>query len=181
MAFVLLSSLMNKDQLKPAHEYYERYIQNVENIDILEALHKYGLEYLEAERASFKSLGDKVYEPGKWTIKDILQHIIDGERVFSYRAMRISRKDQTPLPSFDQDLFVANANAATRSIDDLLEEFDLVRRGTIRLFRSFSDEMMLSEGVCSGRQMSVLSIGYILTGHLIHHMHILKERYYPLI
>lgn len=117
------------------------------------------------------------YADGKWTIKELLQHIIDTERVFAYRALRFSRNDATPLPGFEQDDYAAIYNANKRDYKDLLEEFELTRKSIISLFKSFGEEELMRIGIASGNNMSVRALGYIISGHLQHHLNIIKERY----
>ncbi len=117
------------------------------------------------------------YADGKWTIKELVQHIIDTERVFSYRALRFARKDSTDLPGFDQDEFNVMANANSRNFKELLEELFLVRKSSISLFKSIDSETLKAIGTASGSEMSVRAIGYIISGHSLHHLKVLKERY----
>jgi uncharacterized damage-inducible protein DinB len=117
------------------------------------------------------------YAEGKWTIKDIIQHIIDAERVFAYRAMRIARNDQTALPGFDEDFYVTNANANSRSIQDLLTEFSMVRHATIYLFKSFSPDSLERIGIASDNPISVRALGFIIIGHQNHHQTVFQQRY----
>jgi len=161
--------------------YFDRYINLTEDIAITEALEKFGQPYIEQERANLERLGDKVYAPGKWTVKDIIQHITDAERIFAYRALRIGRADKTHLPGFDEELYAEHTTAATRTLDDLLQELYAVRVSTIMLFKSFNDDMLTHEGTSNGKTISVLAIGFTITGHAMHHMKVLKERYYPLV
>jgi len=161
--------------------YFDRYINLVEDIALVKALEKYGPTFLEAEKEKFEQLGDKVYAPGKWTIKDLLQHIIDAERVFAYRALRFSRNDKTELPGFDENSYAENTQVKDRSVADLLEEFGVVRQSTILFFKGLDDAALQREGIASGNKFSVLAIGFTLCGHLIHHMLVIKERYYPLL
>ncbi len=111
-------------------------------------------------------------------MKEVVQHIIDTERVFCYRALRFARNDKTSLPGFDQDLFVANVNANARNWIDILEEMRVVRQGTILLFKSFTDEALQKIGEGSGKNMSVRAIGFLCYGHQMHHLKVLKERYF---
>lgn len=120
---------------------------------------------------------DYRYADGKWTIKEIIQHIIDNERVFAYRALRISRNDETPLPGFDENQFIANTNANNRHLQSLLTELSIVRQGTLALFKSFSEEQLKRIGVVSNNEVSVRAIGFIIIGHQKHHQNIFKERY----
>lgn len=117
------------------------------------------------------------YEPGKWTMKDILAHIIDDERVFCYRALRFARNDKTELPGVDQDIDAEFACANDRDISELLDEYNKVRDSSIALFKSFSEEMIERTGKASGFNVSVSALGYLIAGHELHHLKIIKERY----
>lgn len=120
---------------------------------------------------------DYRYADGKWTIKEIIQHIIDTERVFSYRALRISRNDKTPLPGFDENEFALNTNANDRHLQSLLTELSIVRQGTLALFKSFSEEQLKRIGIASDNQISVRAIGFIIIGHQKHHQTVFQEKY----
>jgi len=117
------------------------------------------------------------YAENKWTIKELVQHMIDTERVMSYRALRISRNDRTALAGFDENKYVSNANANQIPYIELLKEFSLVRKSTIAMFKGFTDEMLLRKGSASETEVSVRALGYILTGHVLHHLNIIQERY----
>lgn len=114
---------------------------------------------------------------GEWTIKEILGHIIDTERIFNYRALRFARNDATPLPGFEQDDYVASSGANTRSIEDLLNEFIAVRMATIALFNSFDEETLRRSGISNGHNISVRSALYQIAGHELHHVASIKENY----
>lgn len=120
---------------------------------------------------------DYRYAEGKWTIKDILLHLIDAERIFAYRALRFARHDKTPLASFDENNYVDVANANNRSIQDLLTELAVVRQATLSLFKSFSEEDLLRTGIASNNPMSVRALGFVIIGHQNHHQRIFEERY----
>jgi uncharacterized damage-inducible protein DinB len=120
---------------------------------------------------------DYRYAEGKWTIKDIIQHVIDTERIFAYRALRISRNDITPLPGFEENDYVENTKANERGIQDLLAEFSAVRYATLFLFKSFSEEQLKRIGTASGTAISVRAIGFIIIGHQKHHQNVFQERY----
>lgn len=171
---------MKKSEIIKMPNYFDRYINLVEESDVITALEKYGPAYLEKEKAMFEKLGDKVYAPGKWTIKDILQHIIDAERVFAYRALRFARNDKTELHGFNEDHFAAHADTKKRTVTDLLEEFRLLRSLTIVFYKALDKEALLREGIASGNAISVLALGFTMAGHPIHHMNVIKERYFPL-
>ena len=117
------------------------------------------------------------YAKGKWTIKEIIQHLIDAERIMAYRALRFARKDMTELPGFDENDYVINSNGNQRIIGELLEEMKLLRKTTILLFKNFTETDLLSIGIANGSNMSVRALGYIIAGHQLHHMNIIKERY----
>ncbi|MBK8312096.1 MAG: DinB family protein [Chitinophagaceae bacterium] len=110
-------------------------------------------------------------------MKEIIQHIIDAERVFTYRALRFARKDETPLPGFDENTYADNAKTGNRKWDDLLEEFNALRRSTEILFNSFDEDQLNATGLASGNPVSVLAIGFIIAGHVNHHISVIKERY----
>jgi len=170
---------MLKSEILKMPAYFDRYINLVEDIDIIAALEKYGPVYFEKEKANWEKLGDKVYAPGKWTIKDILQHLIDAERVFAYRALRFARNDSAELHSFDENSFAENANTKERTLADLMEELALLRRANILFFKSLDKETIHRVGTASGAKISVLALGFTMCGHPIHHMSVIKERYYP--
>ncbi len=117
------------------------------------------------------------YEPGKWTMKDILAHIIDDERVFCYRALRFARNDKTELPGVEQDQDAEYACANDREISDILDEYIKVRASSISLFQSFNEKMVARKGKASGFNVSVSALGYLIAGHELHHVKIIKERY----
>lgn len=120
---------------------------------------------------------DYHYAEGKWTIKEIIQHIIDTERIFAYRALRISRNDITPLPGFDENDYASNTNANERHLQSLLTELSIVRQSTLALFKSFSEEQLKRIGIASNNEISVRAIGFIIIGHQKHHQKVYKERY----
>jgi uncharacterized damage-inducible protein DinB len=120
---------------------------------------------------------DYRYAEGKWTIKDILQHIIDTERIFAYRALRIARNDKTALPGFEEDDYAREANGSSRSIQSLLTELAIVRQSTLALFKTFSDDVLLQTGTASNNPVSVRAIGFMIIGHQNHHQRVFKERY----
>lgn len=159
--------------------YFERYMQ----LSVLK--NKTIIESLESAQDEFDSvlrnLPDKKhsfsYATGKWTLKELIQHVIDTERVFCYRALSFARNDQTALPGFDQDVFVDNDTANERDYYDLLDEMKVLRKSSTQLFKSFSKEALLRIGVASNNKMSVRALGYLFSGHQIHHINIVKERY----
>lgn len=172
---------MKKISITVLPEFYDRYINETDDLDLSVALESYSVSLIIEDKDKLISLGNKVYERDKWTVKDILQHLIDCERIFCYRALRIARNDKTPLPGFDENEYIPEAKTERRTIDELLYELDSVRRTSILLFKSFDDEMLLRAGMCSGKNISVLAIGFTIAGHMLHHINVIKEKYYPLI
>jgi len=120
---------------------------------------------------------DYRYAEGKWTIKEIIQHLIDAERVFAYRALRISRNDKTPLPGFQENDYIANTDSNKRHLQSLLTELAVVRQSTLALFKSFSEEQLKRVGIASNNIISVRAIGFLIIGHQKHHQNIFKEKY----
>lgn len=117
------------------------------------------------------------YDTGKWSIKELVQHIIDAERVFVYRALRFSREDLTELSGFDENLYVETSNADQRSMSSLIEEFNLMRKSNILMYKAMDESTLVMDGMVSGNRISVRALGYICCGHLLHHLKIIKERY----
>ena len=160
-----------------SHDYYKLYINQVEGDDFLQVLKDNListvslLSNLESEKWDFR------YAEGKWSIKEVMIHIMDTEQVFAYRAMRISRNDKTPLPGFDQNDYVPFYDAGNRSPESIINEFTAFRLGTIEMFENFNDDMMGRMGKASDFDVSVRALAFMLTGHEIHHVRIIKERY----
>jgi uncharacterized damage-inducible protein DinB len=157
--------------------YNARYIDKVQSGDlfaVMQATHR-------ETQTLIGSLSDEQlqyrYAEGKWTIKDIVGHLIDAERIFAYRALRFARKDATELAGFEENDYVPTSNANDRSIHDLLAEFTVVRAATLSLLKSFTDEMLVRSGMVNGNAISVRALAYIIGGHEIHHLAVIKERY----
>lgn len=117
------------------------------------------------------------YAPTKWTIKEVLVHIVDDERIYAYRALRFARNDTTELPGFDQDHFSLNSNANERSVENIMEEYEAVRKATIALFNGLSDQVFLRKGMADNSQTTVRGLAYHLAGHEVHHINIIKNKY----
>ena len=167
---------MNRPEKNEYADYYDKYISLVDG-DVLPMLDAQAAEL----RAMFAALPDEKgtykYADDKWTLKEVLSHLIDGERFFAYRMLRISRGDKTPIEGFEQDDYIENSNANNRSFADLLDEFDLQRRSNILFVKNLSDEATMRLGTASGYTVSVRALVYMLAGHVRHHVNILKERY----
>jgi len=182
MINLAITNIHKSIEMIPKNEYssyFEQYIQLVskEQKSILENLEASQKDFEETLRSVLKEKGDFAYAEGKWTLKELIQHIIDTERVFCYRALCFARNDKTSLPGFDQDVFVDNCDVSTRDYYDLLDEMQLLRASTIMLFKSFSKEALLRISVASGNEISVRALGYLFSGHQMHHLNIVKERY----
>ena len=170
---------MNLSQLdeNEYNPHYKHYILELGDVDLFEILNASFEELLETvkdlpeEKLVFR------YDEGKWTIKELLQHLIDTERIMSYRALRFSRNDATELQGFDENWYVDNSNGNNRNFNDLLDEFTCTRRASISLFKSFTNEMLQLSGNANGSDMTVRALGFIIPGHQMHHLKIIKERY----
>jgi hypothetical protein len=172
---------MKKSDIKQPPCYFDKYIDCVENVEISDAFKQSLAELDNLDLDKFKRIGDAVYATGKWTIKDILQHLIDSERVLAYRTLRIGRNDQTELPGFDEALFAENISTENRSLESIIAELKIVRTSTGLLFESFDDEAMQRFLNISGNQMSALAYGFAMLGHQKYHLEIIEERYFPLV
>lgn len=176
--FTLQSFIMNKrPQPNEYGPYYHTYISKVENDNLLQALadgQRSTLEFfkgLPAEKWAYR------YAEGKWSIKELLLHLIDCERVFANRALRIARNDKTPLPGFDENLFAESSRAASRTPDSLLAEYEAVRTATLHLYQHLAEEDLVRIGTASNHPASPKAIGFIIVGHEVHHIGIVRERY----
>jgi hypothetical protein len=168
---------MLKSNLPPHHPYLTHYINLVAQDELMNALN-YSLEFLSSLTiADFHDKETYAYAEGKWTVKEVLQHIIDTERIMAYRALRFSRKDATELPGFDENSFSDNAFANTRSMQHILEELVLIRKSTIALYQSFNDEQLLFLGTANGNKNCAATIGFFTIGHALHHLNVIQERY----
>lgn len=157
--------------------YFGRYIAKVEADSVAAAMNLYSNALTHFYISLPEEKADYRYGPDKWTLKEVLQHIIDAERIFSYRVLRISRGDQTPLASFDENAYTENAKAAGRSFVSLKEEFLAVRKATDFLFASLPEERFAQKGIASNLPVTANAIGFITFGHLLHHKEILEQRY----
>ncbi len=157
--------------------FYARYISLVPSRELAQTLDVQLAESLPVLRAIGEQKSLHRYAPGKWSIKEVLGHLIDSERIFTYRALRFARNDQTPLPGFDQDPYVAAANFDSRPWDDLIAEYEHVRRSTILFFRALTPEQLLQSGTANQSAITVRALGYVIAGHELHHLAILRDRY----
>ncbi len=160
-------------------DFYARYVERVPDGDLLEILESQIAETLALFEEQSDSQARFRYATGKWSIKEVIGHLIDTERVFAYRALRFARGDDTPLPGFDQDAYVAAARFDDRPLPELLDEFRTVRSASLALFRSFDETAWRARGTASARPISVRAIAYIVAGHERHHVALLREKYLP--
>ena len=158
-------------------DYYENYIPLVKQNSVLEALKADEKETIRFFSSIPSSKENYTYDLGKWSVKQVLNHVIDTERIFSYRALRFARKDDQINPSYEQDDYVAAAELTNRNLLDLVNEFESVRKATISLFNSFNDETLQRLGNTAAGKASVNAIGFTICGHNIHHINVVKERY----
>lgn len=173
---------MKKSDIKKMPEYFDRYINLTDDVTFMEALEISLKELENAPMDKWIALDEKVYAPGKWTIKDILQHYIDTERVFTYRITAIARGDKQMMSPYDEEIFAKNALANRRTVKDLYDELILVRKGTITMFSSFTVEMLHQSGNgFNGMKYCPLSLGFMIAGHQRWHFRVLEEKYYGLL
>ena len=172
---------MERPESSEYADYYANYISKVPGSDVLGVLESQRLQMLQLFTGRSERDGSFRYAPGKWTVKEVLGHITDTERIFTYRALRFARADQTPLPGFEQDDYVRSGAFGDRTLAGLAEEFGAVRTASVSLLRSFNEEAWSRRGVASQKEVTVRAIGFMIAGHQIHHRIILEERYFPAI
>ncbi|WP_205504443.1 DinB family protein [Rufibacter psychrotolerans] len=170
--------MIPKPQPGEYHEYYQKYIQSIsDQADILELLQTQRQEVVQLFGRVSESEADFAYAPGKWSVKQLLGHMNDTERIMAYRALCISRGEQNPLPGFDENQYVANAFFEERTLSGLLEEHQTVRQATLALFSSFHPQAIARLGNANGSPVTVAALAFIIAGHERHHLNLLKERY----
>jgi len=172
---------MKKSDINPMPPNFAKYIDFVADVELEQAFDESGRQLNQLDKDALEKLGDKRYAPGKWTVKDILQHLVDSDRIMSYQALMLARKDETVLQGFDEKLHVQNANAVRRTVDEMIEEIQIARASTISLFNSFDDERLLRKAINWKYEISVLAMGFTIIGHQTHHLRIIEERYLPLL
>lgn len=169
---------MAKPDLISIPSFYQKYVESVEGEELIPALINSGNLTIDMIKSIPETSGDYRYAEGKWSIKEVLIHMIDAERIFAYRALRFGRNDKTELPGFEENDYAVASNAGARKLYKILEEFNNVRAATIDLFSSFSDEALARTGSANGAEMSVNAIGFVIVGHETHHRKVLSERYF---
>ena len=158
-------------------EYYKDYISLVPDGDIVDLMKKQTDDIMDFFRSIPEDKGTYRYEPEKWSIKEILGHLTDMERIFGYRALRFARNDTAGLNGYDQDDYVSAGNFDSRTLTDLADEFFNLRRANTIMYNSFNDEDMQKAGTADGNRVNVRSIAYILVGHPTHHINVIKDKY----
>ncbi len=157
--------------------YYSDYIDRVEEADVIEVLRRQQADSEAVLMGLTDEAGSFRYAPDKWSVKEVVGHLSDTERVFAYRALCIARGETQSLPGMDQDIYVAGAGFDSRGMDSLAEEFSAVRSAAIALFESFDQQSWARSGVANGVEISVRALAFIVAGHESHHMAILRDRY----
>ena len=157
--------------------FYQTYINYTSGKDYSILVQQYHDRITESWAAIPAEKANNAYAEGKWSIKQMFQHVIDTERIFAYRALAIARKEPAALLGFDENEYAKNGTAANRNWKDMLTEWRVVRQSTNLLFGSFTEEQLKCMGTASGLPISVNALGFIIFGHALHHLHILKERY----
>jgi hypothetical protein len=157
--------------------FFARYVNLVPEGDVLHLLEQQ-LERLQTLLSGLsEQKGEQGYGPGKWTAKEVLGHMTDTERIMAYRALCFSRGEKQALPGFDENAYVANADFNKRNLPDLLRDHQVVRQSTLALFRSFTPEMNTRTGTASSNTLSVQALAFVIAGHELHHLYILRDRY----
>jgi hypothetical protein len=170
--------LIAKPEPGEYNPYYDRYIALVPGSDIVTTLAKQLPDSFRLLSAKSEQEGDFRYAPDKWSVKELLGHVTDSERVFAYRALRIARADKTPMEGFEQDDYVSNGPFTRCRLADLVVEFAEVRQATLSLFRNLDESAWLRRGVANKSEVSVRALAYIIAGHELHHRRILQEKYF---
>ncbi len=168
---------MPRPDLARVPEWFHRYIARVEEDDLMAAFHNQSASFIAFMKSLPVEKREYRYAEDKWTVKEMLQHITDAERIFGYRTLCFARKDSTPLPGFDENAYALHARASDRDWDELLEEFSALRKANELMFRGFNGDQLESEGTASGKKIYVLGMGFVIVGHVAHHLHVLQERY----
>ena len=157
--------------------FYQGYVRLVMELDLFESLEQSAAITQQLLKEIPESRGEYSYAHGKWTIKELLCHMIDAERIFAYRALRFARNDKTPLPGFEENDYAPEANAHNRTVASIAREMAHLRQTTIDMYKSFTPEMLQRSGTANNSAMSVLNLGFVIPGHETHHRNVLAERY----
>ena len=168
---------MNRPKHNEYPSYYSQYINLVQDGDIIHILYEQMRSMTQFVNSFSEEVAAYRYAPDKWSVKEVVGHVMDTERVFSYRALCFARNDKTHLPAFDQDAYVKQANFGKRTLLDIADEYRSVRKGTICLYRSFEEGILNRVGTASDYSLALRSIPYILVGHEMHHRNVIETCY----
>ncbi|UII34047.1 DinB family protein [Fulvivirga ulvae] len=169
---------MARPDLLSIPPFYRKYVESVEEEDLIPALINSGNLTIDLIKSIPEASGDYRYALGKWSVKEVLVHMIDAERIFAYRALRFGRNDKTELPGFEENDYAIASNAGARKLYKILEEYNNVRAATIDLFGSLDEEALARTGFANGTEITVSGIGFVIAGHETHHRNVLNERYF---
>lgn len=168
---------MIRPDLATVPPFYQGYVNHVKDLDLMDALASSAAAMRKVVLSIPESQGNFRYAEGKWSIKELLCHVIDAERIFAYRALRFARNDKTPLSGFEENDYAPQANASGRTLKQIADEMERLRATTNDLYNSFTGDMLLRSGSANNTTISVLNLGYIIAGHETHHRTILQQRY----
>lgn len=170
---------MSQFSIEEIPAFYHRYVEPLKGKNMIEVLEEINHKTQVFLNALEESNGDFRYAPGKWSVKEVICHMLDAERIFCFRALTFARNDKTELPGFDENTYAPEANAEARTLATLSKEAARLRTTTLDLFNGFSVEMLNRTGVANKGNFTVRGIGYIIAGHELHHLNVLQERYFP--
>ncbi len=170
---------MTRPDFNTIPDFHKRYVEHVKDFDVLEALKISSKKTIDFIKSIREDKGDYRYAPNKWSIKELLCHMMDTERILAYRALRFGRNDKTPLHGFEENDYAPEANAQNRKIEQIAGEMERLRLTTLDLFVNFTPEMLMRKGLANNLELSVINLGYIISGHESHHLQVLQERYLP--
>ncbi len=170
-------TLLERPPLEEMPAYYHGYVNTAIGDDLQQTLQNASDRAWAIQRSLPRERHEHRYAPGKWSVKEVYQHMIDTERIFGYRALCFARNDATPLPGFEENDYSPEARCDARAMHAIMREHDAVRASTVELFRSFDDIALLRTGMANNNRMSVRAIGWIIAGHAMHHMKVIEERY----
>jgi hypothetical protein len=172
--------MLTKSDIAVAPAYYQHYLEIIFENTVIDALYATLNAIKNLDISTLANVGHQVYAPGKWTVHEILQHLIDTERIFQYRALSFARGDSALLPGMDEKAYGASSGASERELADIVSELITVRNASISLFKSFTDSMMLKTGTANNTLNSVIALGFFIAGHQVHHFKVMEERYHSL-
>lgn len=171
---------MKRSDINPMPEYFGRYINQVDDVELSQAFDESLQQIENLDLKLLVKIGDKTYEAGKWSVKTIIQHLTDWERILSYRALIFARQAGITPQGIDEQILANNSNAGSRDIANVVEELKLARMASKSMFESFDEQILLTKGIVWKDEMSVLAMGFNIIGHQVHHFKIIENKYFPL-